>query len=178
MRDLSDAVLAGYQDAALALLTEQALTDGLTGIANRRAFDTRLNNEIARAQRFQHCIALVLLDIDGLKRVNDTQGHVHGDTLVRAVAAILREQARGIDLVARIGGDEFAVIVPETDRGGADALVHRLVQTAHTRYVDGVALRFSVGVAVYPDDGITPAALIEQADQRMYTDKRRARTDE
>lgn len=177
VRDLSDAALAGYQDAALALLTEQALTDGLTGIANRRAFDTRLDDEIQRGERFGHGMALVLLDIDGLKRVNDTRGHVRGDLLVCTVATILREQARGIDLVARIGGDEFAVILPEATRDGADALIQRLVQTANTRQVDGMALRFSMGVAVYPDDGTTPAALIEHADQHMYADKRRDRTD-
>lgn len=173
VRDLSDTALAGYQDAALALLTEQALTDGLTGIANRRAFDTRLDDEIQRGRRFGHGVALVLVDIDGLKRVNDTQGHVRGDLLVCTVATILREQARGIDLVARIGGDEFAVILPETAGGGAVSLVQRLAQAAAMRQVAGVTLRVSMGVAVYPDDGTTPAALIDHADQHMYADKRR-----
>jgi len=177
VRDLSDTALAGYQDAALALLTEQALTDGLTGIANRRAFDIHLDDEIQRGRRFGHGVALVLVDIDGLKRVNDTQGHIRGDLLVCAVATILREQARGIDLVARIGGDEFAVILPEATRDGADALIQRLMQTANTRQVDGAAVRFSVGVAVYPGDGTTPAALIDHADQHMYADKRHGRTD-
>ena len=174
LRDLSAAAVAGYQDAALALLTTQALTDGLTGIANRRAFDARLDEEIQRAARFGHAMALVLLDIDGLKRMNDTRGHVQGDALVRAVASVLREQARGIDLVARIGGDEFAVIVPEADRGGADALAQRLARTVSARQVDGAPLRVSMGVAVYPEDGATPPALIAQADHLMYADKRRA----
>jgi len=173
LRDLSDAALAGYQDAALALLREQTLTDGLTGIANRRAFDSRLADEVERAERFGHGIALVLLDIDGLKRMNDTRGHAYGDALISAVAALLRDQARGIDLVARIGGDEFAVIVPEADRGGADALVQRLARTARARQVHGVPLRVSMGVAVYPDNGPTPAALIARADRLMYTAKRR-----
>jgi len=177
VRELSDTALAGYQDAALALLTEQALTDGLTGSANRRAFDTRLDDEIQRGRRFGHGVALVIVDIDGLKRVNDRQGHVRGDLLVCTVATILREQAREIDLVARIGGDEFAVILPQATRDGADALIQRLVQTVNTRQVNGAALRFSVGVAVYPDDGTTPAALIDHADQHMYADKRRSQTD-
>jgi len=173
LRDLAYAALAGYQDATLALLTEQALTDGLTGVANRRAFDTRLNDEIERGQRFGHGVALVFLDIDGLKRMNDTQGHTQGDALVCAVATLLRAQARGIDLVARVGGDEFAVILPETAGGGAVSLVQRLAQAAATRQVAGVPLRVSMGVAVYPDDGATPAALIAHADQHMYADKRR-----
>jgi len=177
LRDLSAAAVAGYQDAALALLTTQALTDGLTGIANRRAFDARLDDEIQRAARFRHAMGLVLVDIDGLKRMNDTRGHVRGDVLVCAVATVLREQARGIDLVARIGGDEFAVIVPEASRAGADALVQRLAQTARACQVDGVPLRVSMGVAVYPDDGTTPDALIAQADRHMYADKRRTGAD-
>ncbi len=104
LRDLTDAVVSGYQDEATSLLTEQALTDGLTGIANRRAFDARLEEELRRAERLGHGVALVLLDIDGLKRMNDAHGHAHSDALVYAVATVLREQAQGIDLVARIGG--------------------------------------------------------------------------
>ncbi len=174
LRDLTDAVISGYQDEATSLLTEQALTDGLTGIANRRAFDARLEEELRRAERLGHGVALVLLDIDGLKRMNDAHGHAHGDALVCAVATVLREQARGIDLVARIEGDEFAVILPEGTQGGTDALVQRLAQAVGSRQVEGTIVRVSAGVAVYPEDGTTPPVLMQHADHRMYAAKRHA----
>jgi len=172
IRELERHLLLAYQEQALAALTQQARSDPLTGLANRRAFDERMAAEVARAQRRAQPVALVLLDVDGLKPVNDTRGHAAGDALLQAVAALLRAQARTIDLAARIGGDEFALLLPETDHAGAVTLVQRLTAAAADQHIDGYPVRCSAGIAVYPDDGRTVEALLRSADGALYRAKR------
>ena len=155
VRELERHLLLAYQEQALAALTQQARSDPLTaltqqarsdpltGLANRRAFDERVADEVARAQRRAQPVALVLLDVDRLKPVNDTRGHAAGDALLQAVAALLRDQARTIDLAARIGGDEFALLLPETDHAGAVTLVQRLTDAASGQHIAGYPVRCS-----------------------------------
>jgi len=166
LRHVERHVLLAYEDHALATLTHQALSDPLTGLANRRYFDERLQDELARAQRRERPLAVILIDVDDLKVVNDSNGHAAGDTVLRAVATLLRDQARGIDVAARLGGDEFALLLPETDDAGANKLLQRLL--------DGAAgeARFSAGVAIYPEDGRTAEALLHEADVALYRAKR------
>jgi len=166
LRHVERHVLLAYEDHALATLTHQALSDPLTGLANRRSFDERLQDELARAQRRERPLAVILLDVDDLKVVNDSNGHAAGDTVLRTVAALLRDQARGIDKAARLGGDEFALLLPETDDAGANKLLQRLL--------DGAAgeARFSAGVAIYPEDGRTAETLLHEADAALYRAKR------
>jgi len=166
LRHVERHVLLAYEDHALATLTHQALSDPLTGLANRRSFDERLQDELARAQRRERPLAVILLDVDDLKVVNDSNGHAAGDTVLRTVAALLRDQARGIDMAARLGGDEFALLLPETDDAGANKLLQRLL--------DGAAgeARFSAGVAIYPEDGRTAETLLHEADAALYRAKR------
>jgi diguanylate cyclase len=173
LRHVERQVLLAYEDHALATLTHQALSDPLTGLANRRYFDERLQDELARAQRRERPLAVILFDVDDLKVVNDSHGHAAGDTVLRAVATLLRDQARGIDVAARLGGDEFALLLPETDDVGANILLRRLLDGAagEARQENGGA-RFSAGVAIYPEDGRTAEALLHEADAALYRAKR------
>ena len=156
-------------------LRDFALADPLTGVANRRALLTHAAHEVARHRRAQRRFAVVMLDLDGFKAINDRFGHAAGDDLLREVGAALTRAMRAQDMVARIGGDEFCVLAPETDGPGADQLAERDADavagatgaTAGAHRVGG-----SVGAAVYPDDAQDPAALIAIADERLLEAKR------
>jgi len=130
-------------------LRRLSLTDALTGLANRHAFQVRLREEWRRSRRYRAPLALLLIDVDGLKRVNDEQGHEAGDRVLRDVAGAIRHTLRGTDIGARWGGDEFAIIAPNTGPQAAQRLAHRLL--GHTRARtrdDGAPLTVSVGLAV------------------------------
>jgi diguanylate cyclase (GGDEF)-like protein len=167
-----DALLA-YQESATAGLRDQALTDSLTGLANLRAYQERIEEELLRAQRMGRSLALLLLDVDHLKQMNDTFGHAAGDQLLRAVADVLRGRTRGIDLAARLGGDEFILLLPETDRAGAMVALERLMEGIAEQRIQGRTIQISAGVAVYPDDGRTEDELRKHADDDLYQAKRR-----
>jgi diguanylate cyclase (GGDEF)-like protein len=164
--------LLAYYDSATESLRQLARTDGMTGVANRHYFEERFSEELLRAQRTNRSLALILIDLDRLKTVNDTFGHAVGDQLLRSMAAVLRAQSRGIDIAARIGGDEFALLLAETDREGAAILLDRLRASAAEQDVSGLAPTFSAGVAVYPEDGRTVVGLMEYADTMLYRAKR------
>jgi diguanylate cyclase (GGDEF)-like protein len=149
-----------------------ALSDPLTGVANRRLLLARADYEIQRHTRDQRSFALVMLDLDGFKRLNDTYGHAAGDDVLCEVADALREALRAQDTIARLGGDEFCVLAPETDRAGVRALGIR-IGDAVARATAGVdRLGGSIGIAIFPDDGTGTAALMEAADQRLLGAKR------
>ncbi len=153
-------------------LRASALSDPLTGVANRRSLLGRIDYEIARHARSRRSFALLMLDLDGFKLLNDRFGHPAGDDLLRDVAAALARVIRDQDTLARVGGDEFCVLAPETDGAGAEIL-RRRVQNAVARVAAGLdALGTSVGAAVFPHDGTTAAALFESADQRLLGAKR------
>jgi diguanylate cyclase (GGDEF)-like protein len=149
-----------------------ALSDGLTGVANRRLLFARADYEIARHTRDGHSFAIVMLDLDGFKALNDRFGHGAGDEILCDVAGALTDALRGQDTVARLGGDEFCVLAPETDGSRTAALATRVKEAvAHaTAGVD--QLGASLGVAVFPDDGETVGELIDAADQRLLAAKR------
>jgi len=173
LHDLRHEALLAYVERLTATLTAQARSDGLTGVANRRAFDERLAEECARGARLPRTFAVVLLDLDDLKGINDTRGHAAADRALTTLAGLLHGQARGIDLVARIGGDEFALVLPEADRAGAELVVRRLAEIVSRAAVDDHALSCSTGMAVYPPDGGDAAALLRHADDALYRHKRR-----
>ncbi|MEA2422753.1 MAG: diguanylate cyclase [Thermoleophilaceae bacterium] len=153
-----------------------ALTDPLTGAANRRGLGERIEYEVTRHARQKHRFSVVMIDLDGFKLVNDRFGHHAGDELLRDVAASLREAVRDQDTVARLGGDEFCVLAPETDRAGGAYLADR-VRAAVRRVTTGLdTLSASVGVAVYPDDGTTPTAVLDAADSAQIAAKRASTT--
>jgi len=155
-------------------LRASALSDPLTGVANRRALLARIEYEIARHDRNRRSFAVLMLDLNGFKLLNDRFGHPAGDDLLREVAGALGRAIRDQDTVARVGGDEFCVLAPETDQAGAARFVGR-VEAAVSRVVAGVdALGAGVGAALYPNDGTTPAELLEAADQKLLGAKRQS----
>jgi diguanylate cyclase (GGDEF)-like protein len=152
-----------------------ALTDPLTGTANRRGLAERIEYEIARHSRQRHSFTVLVLDLDGFKLVNDRFGHHAGDDLLRDVADALRAAVREQDTVARLGGDEFCVLAPETDAAGADRLTTRVSQ-AVGRVTTGLdTLSASIGVAIFPDHGRGAAQLLQAADDAEVAAKRRTR---
>jgi diguanylate cyclase (GGDEF)-like protein len=156
-------------------LRASAFSDPLTGVANRRSLLERIDYEIARHARNRRSFTVLMLDLDGFKLLNDRFGHPAGDDLLCDVAAALSRVIRDQDTLARVGGDEFCVLAPETDSPGAERLTSR-VETAVARVVAGVdALGASVGASVFPSDGKTAPALLEAADQRLLRAKRHTR---
>jgi len=156
-------------------LRASAFSDPLTGVANRRSLLERIDYEIARHARSRRSFALLMLDLDGFKLLNDRFGHPAGDDLLRDVAAALAGVIRDQDTLARVGGDEFCILAPETGDAGAERLRGR-VEAAVARVAAGLdALGASVGAAVFPRDGTTAPALMEAADQRLLGVKRTTR---
>jgi diguanylate cyclase (GGDEF)-like protein len=156
----------------------QAVTDELTGLANVRAFWTILRREVERSRRFGSSLGLVMIDIDDFKQVNDQHGHQQGDEVLAHVADVLRRLSRDIDAPARYGGEELAVILPETDLGGAALLAERMRETIEAMQVPaargsgGLQVTASFGVAAAPDNGIEGEALVAAADAALYRAKR------
>ena len=148
-----------------------AATDALTGLYNRRLFDEYCDKELNRAKRYGHQLAIVILDLHKLKEVNDRHGHLQGDQVLQLAATTLRKTMRASDFAFRIGGDEFALLLPQTDPEQAITLCRRIrsqyeIDIRPLKMDIGVTLDF--GVAVHPPDGETKSALMNLADQRLY----------
>lgn len=156
----------------MAQVRHQAHHDPLTGLANRALFDEAANRQLALAMRNRGTLALLAIDLDEFKAVNDRQGHAVGDTVLKAAAARIVDEIRASDVAARIGGDEFLILLPDADRDSATQTAERLV-AALARPYPGVAaaVSASVGVAVFPRCGGTVAALCESADRALYRAK-------
>jgi diguanylate cyclase (GGDEF)-like protein len=155
-------------------LRHLAVSDSLTGLANYRMMIDRLHAEIARTRRTGHAFVVLFMDLDGLKKINDSQGHVTGNRALLRLAKALKESCRSIDLVARFGGDEFVVVMPESDEASAGVLERRIeARLAHS--TEKPPIRFSSGVAVHPRDGDSPEDLLKAADGRLYEARRRLR---
>lgn len=155
---------------------EQASTDHLTGLANRRRFERQLEREVARTTRHGRPFCLVTLDIDNFKQVNDTHGHEAGDEAIKSIARVLQQGTRGVDLAARVGGEEFAVILTETNLEGAVEVAERLrlaLKTIEIRAVGQIAASF--GVAECPLHARSGRALLARADAALYEGKRQGR---
>ena len=153
------------------LLEEAALTDALTGLPNRRAFDRLFAEELARAERYGHPLALMILDLVGFKPINDRLGHKLGDWALVRVAEALLENRRNGDRVFRWGGDEFAVLLPHTGKEGAQAAALRYAKAIGSLEIDGHRLGVNIGIAAYPEDGEGADELLSRADDRMYRAK-------
>lgn len=155
---------------------QQANYDPLTGLPNRTHFLEQLKHHARLAKRYDRKFALMFIDLDGFKRVNDTLGHDAGDELLRQAAHRLQRQIRSSDTASRLGGDEFTVIMPEFDHcADVDEVASKLVDALATPYTirgETVTISASIGIAIYPYDGIASDALINHADTAMYAAKR------
>jgi len=156
-------------------LVERSLRDPLTGLFNRRRFDSALAREVARAGRYDRPLSVLLIDLDGFKAVNDTHGHAAGDRVLAHVSRLLRASVRGSDVVARIGGDEFAILLPETDQTAADEVAAKLEALIAEEPCAWTALDLrvgaSIGVAATTGDSLTANGLMAAADAAMYARK-------
>lgn len=162
--------------AYLDVCEEAAFTDHLTGLANRRRFERQLEREVGRVQRFGHPFSLLMIDIDSFKSLNDTFGHDAGDEAIRRLSKALREGTRGIDLAARIGGEEFAVLLVETNKQGGFEVAERLrVAIKHIDLPIAGRVTASFGVAECPGDAQTAADILKAADIALYEAKRNGR---
>lgn len=149
---------------------QEAMVDQLTGISNRKAFDRRLDLEWRRAARYGRSLGLMVMDLDGFKQVNDMKGHAAGDRVLRDVAQALDARMRDTDLVARIGGDEFAVICPETGVNELMAIRRQLGENVGGALKEKVGL--SIGVAEFVPSDEDPTSILARADESMYRVKR------
>ena len=160
------------RDAAIRLSTVDSLTD----LYNRAFFFNAVEHEIQRSRRFRRGFCLLMMDLDGLKTINDRYGHYEGDVILRGVARAHPVRLRGIDVAARYGGDEFVALLPETDPSGAYVVAEKIRQMASELVVETggqqITTSLSIGVVSYPDDGQTADELMIAADEAMYSSKR------
>lgn len=165
--------LRARSDGLIELLADQATRDMLTGLPNRRGYQERIEQELALAARHGTPVTIVLADIDNFKALNDAFGHRFGDRALREFADLCSGALRSPDLVSRVGGEEFAIVLPRIDDREALAVAERLRGTVRTRLhaPDGRALSASFGIASYPKHGSDPEVLLDHADQAMYVAK-------
>lgn len=159
-------------------LEKLAVTDDLTQVYNYRYLKSALRREIKRASRFKQSLGLLMIDVDNLKSYNDRNGHIRGSFLLKEVAQLFARQVRSWDLVAKYGGDEFTVILPQTDRAGVYTVGERLRASvaAHAfPLAEPGRITVSMGIAVFPEDGESSATLIEASDRALYQAKRNGR---
>lgn len=153
-----------------------AITDSLTGLFVRRHFFERFDEELRRSKRHRFAFALLMIDIDNFKKCNDTYGHLVGDFILKEIARVIKENVREIDIVARYGGEEVAIILPETGEENARLVAERLRRKVEEQlfraYDEKVRTTVSIGFAVYPRDAGEAAALVEKADRALYAAKK------
>ncbi len=159
------------QASAMAAVSAAALTDPLTGVLNRRGFTEAVERELARARRYDRPFVLAYADVRGLKAVNDTEGHLAGDDLLKGVSSLLRDSARADDVVGRLGGDELGLLLVEQSAEGAEAVTSRIQSMLPGRHAElgiGTPWDLTIGIAAFPEDGETFNELLAVADQRLY----------
>ena len=157
-----------------AQLRQLAVSDPLTGLANYRQFSYAVDAEIKRSGRTERPFAIVLMDLDRLKEINDRYGHVVGSQALCRVAEMLLGSCRGVDTAARFGGDEFALVLPETGEAAAWQVARRVAERV-ARDAEQPAISVSIGVAVHPRDGHKLETLVSAADRVLYQNKARKR---
>ncbi len=157
-------------------------TDDLTGLANRRQFQDILQREWAQSRRYHNTFSLLMIDIDHFKAYNDSHGHLKGDIVLKKVSALLLQNTRGIDLVARFGGEEFVLLLPKADKEGSLAVAKKLCQCIEKEYFAGMEksqplkkLTVSIGTSSFPTDSTDIYELLNLADEALYLAKRRGR---
>ncbi|MFD1732869.1 sensor domain-containing diguanylate cyclase [Deinococcus malanensis] len=157
---------------SMELLAAAALTDGLTGLGNRRAFDAALEAALNSASRHAYAVSIVTFDLDGLKAINDREGHARGDDFLRTFARKMRVGWRREDQLYRFGGDEFVAVLSHTGTGGFEAVRQRVrVAVDEVRQAGFPGADVSVGIAAFPAEARSAAELLRLSDERMYCEK-------
>jgi diguanylate cyclase (GGDEF)-like protein/putative nucleotidyltransferase with HDIG domain len=176
---LVSSVMAGVLQARAKMLLEEASeaarTDALTGLLNRRGFGDTITLELARTTRSGSSLSVIIADLDHFKALNDRFGHQAGDVALQRLATLCREGKRVVDSAARIGGEEFALVLPYTDANGAYLVAERLRRLIHDRASDETTLTASFGIAAYPEHGNDEDSLLRAADQALYVAKQLGR---
>ena len=178
---MAGSIAAGLENQRLLeQLRVAADVDQVTGVNNHRYLQDRLRQEVARAARSRSPLCVLMLDLDDFKPINDRFGHAEGDRVLATIATAIRAHVRTNDIVARYGGDEFVVLMPDTPGDQAQMVARRVVAGISARrheLANGAEVRVGVsaGLAVYPDDGRTAAALLQVSDAHMYEAKRSAK---
>jgi diguanylate cyclase (GGDEF)-like protein/putative nucleotidyltransferase with HDIG domain len=177
---IADQLASGVINARLYKRVErQATTDGLTGLFNHRTGQEKLAEQLRIAERYQRNVAVVMMDIDHFKSINDTYGHPVGDTVLKSVAHVIKRDCRDVDIPVRYGGEEFLLVLPEVSQEGAVVVAERLRKTLQREVIthDDVQLSVtaSIGVASYPEDAEGQHHLLEVADKALYMSKRLGR---
>lgn len=175
--DLADRVAVVISHAELfAHVEHESVTDPMTGLFNRRHFESQLGKEIDRYQRFGHPFSFIIIDLDYLKKINDTLGHHFGDEAIKHIGNVLKRSVRDVDTVGRFGGEEFVVLLPETDLKWARMVAERICTSIREKNVEGVGtVTASVGVAIFPHDAEDKEKLFELADKALFLAKHRGR---
>jgi len=156
-----------------------AITDGLTGVYTRRYFIERFDEEIKRASLRKSSVAFLMIDADHFKMINDQHGHLTGDQVLKEISKIIQENVREIDIVGRFGGEEFCVVLPDTDMEGSRVVAERIRKSAEKRsikaYDNTVSVTLSIGIAIYPSDGKLLEEMMDKADWALYRAKSQGR---
>lgn len=176
----TNALLVPFALVALALLSralhvpqleEEARLDPKTGLVNARHFHEVFREELARAARFKRPLGLIVADLDYLREINNTHGHLAGDAVLQGIAEVFRAQLRRMDTAARFGGEEFCILLPETTRRQAVEIAERIREAVAERDFDGVHATLSLGVAASPEEGTDAEELLRRADEALYQAK-------
>lgn len=179
-KSVADQVAVGVTNARLyARVQRQATTDGLTGLFNHRTGQEKLADQLRLAERYQRNLAVVMIDVDHFKAINDTHGHPAGDTVLRTVARLIKSSCRDVDIPVRYGGEEFLLILPEVSQEGAVVVSERIRRCIEREVIahgdTDISVTASFGVAAYPDDARSNQALLDFADRALYMSKRLGR---
>jgi len=180
LAQVADQLAIGVTNARLYKRVErQAITDGLTGLFNHRTGQEKLAEQLRLAERYQRNLAVVMLDVDHFKSINDTYGHPVGDSVLKAIARIIRRDCRDVDVPVRYGGEEFLLILPEVNQEGAVVVAERLRKTLSREVITHedvqLTVTASLGVGAYPEDAESQHQLLEKADKALYMSKRLGR---
>jgi diguanylate cyclase (GGDEF)-like protein len=178
MESVADLCAGAFQNAInLQRVRELAYRDGLTGIFNRRFFEMRILEELERARRYSLVLSVVMIDLDGFKALNDEFGHLLGDEALRQMMTVFTQQMRKVDIVCRYGGDEFGILLPETNSQKAFSALEKLRRAVAAWAFPGVPrpVTMSAGIACFPEHGTSRDELIKAADDALYRAKQTGR---
>jgi diguanylate cyclase (GGDEF)-like protein len=158
-------------EASISAVSEIALRDHLTGLYDKGTFQAKLNAEMKRFSRYGNDVSLILMDIDDFKKLNDLHGHIIGDQALSRIGQLLQEEIRDVEVIARIGGEEFAILLPQTDLSAAYASAERIRKAIENEFTNDYQVTVSMGVANCPRNACSMHELITQADQALFQAK-------